>query len=429
MVENTRAGVNGNNECDQINPMVSRMTSDFQKKPIRVLLVDDEESFLSPIAKRMNKRGYSPQLAFSGEQCLKILEEHPKDVVVLDVKMPGMNGLETLKRIRTEHPDTEVILLTGQATTQDGVEGIKSGAFDYLSKPIELEHLLGKIGQAYDKILRLEEKRREEAFREQLEQQMIATERLASLGTLATGVAHEINNPLAIIKEAAGWMSLILKRPEMGNCASTKDMTLALSKIETGVDRARRITHKLLGFVKKNESALTESNIDELIEESIQLVQREAANQSTEIHFRAANKSPTVILSDPFQLRQVLLNLLTNAIHATEKGGKIHIILSALNDKVVISIEDTGIGIPKENLKKIFEPFFSTKSPGKGTGLGLFVTHNIVDKLGGEIAVESHVGKGTRFDITLPRRFELREDARKETGSDWLARIKERFEP
>ena len=116
-------------------------------KSIRLLIVDDEDTFRRTIAKRLQKRGISIEEAGSGEECLSILEEKPMDVVVLDVKMPGMNGIEVLRHVRERYPETEVILLTGHASTQDGVGGIKAGAFDYLTKPVELEHLLGKIKQ------------------------------------------------------------------------------------------------------------------------------------------------------------------------------------------------------------------------------------------------------------------------------------------
>ena len=121
---------------------------------IRLLLVDDEEDFRRTIARRLEKRGFSPSQAGNGEECLSIMERMPMDVVVLDVRMPGMNGIEVLGRIKKSYPGTEVIMLTGHATTQDGVDGIKIGAFDYLSKPVELEHLLGKIRQAYEKLRR-----------------------------------------------------------------------------------------------------------------------------------------------------------------------------------------------------------------------------------------------------------------------------------
>ena len=215
-------------------------------KNIRLLLVDDEDYFRETLSKRLVKRGLFSAQAASGNDCLSILEKKAMDVVVLDVKMPGMNGIEVLKHIKDHHPKTEVILLTGNATTSDGVEGIKSGAFDYLTKPIELEHLTNKIFQAYEKILSAEAEQKEVEYRKKIEQQMIVTERLASLGTLAAGVAHEINNPLAIIRESTGWMNQLLTKDELKDMPSRSDLEKALDKVEKSVERASRITHQLL---------------------------------------------------------------------------------------------------------------------------------------------------------------------------------------
>ncbi len=366
---------------------------------IRVLLVDDEKDFRQTIAKRLTKRGISTEQAGTGEESLEILAKKPVDVVVLDVKMPGMGGIETLHKIKEKYLKTEIILLTGHAATSDGVEGIKLGAFDYLTKPIELEHLVGKIKQAFDKIQHEEEKVKDSKFRANMEQQMIATERLASLGTLSAGVAHEINNPLAIINESAGWMRLVLKREEMSDIPSRQDLEMALGKIEKGVDRARKITHQMLETVRKNDSVSAEVNISELVDEALELVGKQIKDNDIEI-IRKFDTSLN-IWSDPYQLRQVLINLLTNAIHAVGTGGKITIILKTTDTEIILTIRDSGQGIPKENLEKIFEPFFSTKNPGEGTGLGLFVTRNIIDKLGGKIYVKSQVGHGTEFSIKL----------------------------
>ncbi len=378
-------------------------------KDIRLLLVDDEDNFRQTLAKRLAKKGIPPEQAENGEKALSILEKKEMDVVVLDVKMPGMHGIEVLHHIKKKHPRTEVIFLTGHAATRDGVDGIKRGAFDYLSKPVEFEHLLSKIKQAHGKVVREEEKLREAEFRKKMKQQMATTEKLASLGTLAAGVAHEINNPLAIINESAGWLKLIINRKEMAQMPRKQDFEMALNKIERGVDRAKRITHQLLGFAKKDDSVLAEIHLGELADEAAQLVHREAANKDIEI-VQEIKPDIGTIWSDPYQLRQVLINLLTNAIHATGSGGRITIRIESLNGGVTLTVEDNGQGIPKENLNKIFEPFFSTKPPGKGTGLGLFVTRGIVEKLCGTIEVESRLGHGTCFCIRLPRYCDIKQD-------------------
>jgi signal transduction histidine kinase len=394
----------------------------YNMSNIRLLLVDDEDDFRRTIAKRLTKRGMTPEEAKTGEECLSILEEKPVDVVVLDVKMPGMNGIETLYRIKRKYPKIEVIMLTGHATTQDGVEGIKTGAYDYLTKPIELEHLIGKIKQAHEKVLREEEKLREAEFRARMEQQMITTERLASLGTLAAGVAHEINNPLAIIKESMGFMQLILKKEEFSDMPRRKDLELALKKIEKGIERAKRITLQLLGFARKDDSVLAEVNMTELTEEATQLVAREAVNRDIEITIEKTLEADT-IWCDPYQLRQVLINIITNAIHATGAGGKITVIIESKASEIVLTIRDTGHGIPKENLQRIFEPFFSTKPAGKGTGLGLFVTRGIIEKLGGTIRVESQIGQGTSFFIRLPKHCEIKEGLDQDKRLGFLDKI------
>jgi two-component system NtrC family sensor kinase len=389
---------------------------------IRLLLVDDEEEFRRTITKRLKRRGLVPEQAGSGEECLSILEKRPMDVVVLDVKMPGMNGIETLHHIKEKYPKIEVIMLTGHATTQDGVDGIKTGAFDYLTKPIELEHLLGKIKQAHEKIRREEEKLREAEFRVRMEQQMIATERLASLGTLAAGVAHEINNPLAIIKESVGWMKLILNKEEPAQMPRKQDFSKALSKIENAIERARRITHQLLGSVKETDSASAEVNINVLTDEAVDLIKKEAKNKDIEIT-QKIDPSAVTIWSDPYKLRQVLINVISNAVHATGTGGKISIICENEGDNVVLTVRDTGQGIPRENLEKIFEPFFSTKPPGEGTGLGLFVSRSIIEKLGGKIEVVSHLGQGTSFCIRLPKCHEVKDNLDKNSHDDLLGKI------
>ena len=373
---------------------------------IKLLLVDDEAPFRSTLSKRLQKRGFTPLQADGGLTCMEILSKHPVDVVVMDVKMPGMGGMETLQQITSWHKETEVILLTGHADTQDGVEGIKSGAFDYLTKPVEFEHLLGKIVQAYERIIGKRQKKEAAEFRARVEKQMIATERLAALGTLAAGVAHEINNPLAIINDAAGYLNALLQNSQLDDMPRKSDFEKALFKIEESVKRARSITHQLLGSVSKSESILGEVDVTELAVESIRLVQGEVTDKSIDVEL-IFSKNLRPIWTDPNQIRQILINLLSNAIHATPESGRITVHVESFTRGIKINISDTGTGIPKESLQKIFEPFFSTKAPGEGTGLGLFVTQEIVEKLGGAIEVKSRVGQGAQFTVQIPDQCKL----------------------
>ena len=387
-----------------------------------LLLVDDEDSFRLPLSKRLAKRGFVVEQAADGSQCLAMLSEKRIDVVVLDVKMPGMSGIDVLQNIKREHPDIEVIMLTGHATTASGVEGIKSVAFDYLTKPIEFDQLVNKIGQAREKILRRAAEHEEAEYRKKIEQQMAATERLASLGTLAAGVAHEINNPLAIISESAGWMKQLLAKDELKGMYRRQDFAGALDKVEKSVERAKRITHQLLSFVRKSDSSFSRVDLTGLIDESLQFLEHETKKRNIKI-VRKLQSVPDSVWSDPYRIRQALINLLTNAVHAVGEGGIITLALEDAADHAAITVSDNGPGIPRENLARIFEPFFSTKSPGEGTGLGLFVTRGVLEKLGGRITVDSEVGKGATFCIRLPKNQKKVDGFIGSPDDDWINKV------
>jgi signal transduction histidine kinase len=262
---------------------------------------------------------------------------------------------------------------------------------------------LGKITQAHSKIAADRQKKEAAEYKTRIQQQMIATERLAALGTLAAGVAHEINNPLAIINEAAGYLSQLLKKEELVNMPHKERFDKALLKIENSVKRARNITHQLLGTVRKRSALLVEVDLPELVSEMIDLFHKEIKDRQIEV-VRDESKGMQPIWTDPDQLRQVLINLLSNAIHAVADQGCITIKTGPTAEGAAVTVSDNGAGIPKERLEKIFEPFFSTKPPGQGTGLGLFVTREIIDKLGGSISVDSQVGHGSQFTVRVPEK-------------------------
>lgn len=229
--------------------------------------------------------------------------------------------------------------------------------------------------------------------------EMEYTSKMASIGRLAAGVAHEINNPLAIISEKTG---LLKDHLVLATDLPNREKYLKLIEaILYSIKRCSTITHRLLGFARHIEVIPEPIELSQLVGEVLGFLGKEAEYRNITINVSEPEKLP-VIISDRGQLQQVFLNIINNAFAALDDGGRLDIHLAPKGaDRVEVMISDNGCGIPPENLKRIFEPFFSTKGR-KGTGLGLAITYGIVKKLGGEISVESEVGRGTSFRVTLP---------------------------
>lgn len=237
-----------------------------------------------------------------------------------------------------------------------------------------------------------------------LDQQLIQSQKLASIGELSSGIAHEINNPLAVIGREVEWIESILADVSLEDKKQWDDLTDSLREIAKQVDRCQQITHKLLDFARKKEPLLQEVDVNRLVEDMTLLVEKTTSNKAIKIKRSYADDLP-LLTTDPPLLRQVILNLVTNATHAIEKDGSICLTTRAsTNDTIEIEVSDTGCGIPKENMSRIFDPFFTTKELGKGTGLGLSLCHGIITKLGGELTVESKVDVGSTFTIRFPKR-------------------------
>jgi len=235
-----------------------------------------------------------------------------------------------------------------------------------------------------------------------LDEKLVQSQKLASIGELSAGIGHEINNPLAIISQETEWMQHLVKRIGEGDSKGITELQDSLKEVLHQVDRCREITQNLLDFARRKEPVYQEVNVNKLIDDLSRLVEKEAVLHHIEIR-RDFQKDLPLVHTDAPSLRQVVLNLLTNATHAVQKDGQIRIATkSSQNGSVDIIVADTGCGIPKDHLTKIFDPFFTTKPEGKGTGLGLSICHGIVDKLGGRISVSSEVGKGATFVVTLP---------------------------
>jgi len=233
--------------------------------------------------------------------------------------------------------------------------------------------------------------------------QLVEAEKLASLGRIAAGVAHEINNPLAIINEKAGLMQDILQLSE--DFPHKAKFLEQIDGIFNSINRCRTITHRLLGFARRVEVTIEPFELNEAIHETVTFLQNDIASKLVRIDLNLSGDLPE-IRSDKIQMEQVFLNLIKNAVDAVAEGGIISISTSRSDDRfVLVSISDNGPGIPEEMIPHIFEPFFTTKERGKGTGLGLFVSHAILKKLGGKIQVQSEPGRGTTFLIDIPVRI------------------------
>jgi PAS domain S-box-containing protein len=235
---------------------------------------------------------------------------------------------------------------------------------------------------------------RDVSERQRIEQQLRQAERLAEVGTLAAGMAHEIGTPMNVI---LGRAEQLMRRTD------DEAVRKGLATIATQVERVTKIMNQLLTFARRRPSERRTVNLGQTVEDCLEVLQERVrrAGITVETSYETT-LHPVHVHADPDQMSQVFLNLLINAIHAMPAGGTLRISMERANSHVTVAVADTGHGIPEEDLPKIFAPFFTTKETGQGTGLGLTVVHGIIQEHGGTIRVESEPGRGTTFTITLP---------------------------
>jgi signal transduction histidine kinase len=298
------------------------------------------------------------------------------------VMMPVMSGLQMLARLRRvpEAADIPVILLTARQEVAEKVEGLGTGANDYLGKPFSPRELLARI----EAQLRL----RDAAVR------AAENERLAATGLLTSGFAHEVRNPLN------GLMNALqpLRDSVLGEQVDPATTRAMLEVIEECGTRIRYLAENLLSFVRSNDKPVP-VNLDASLDSTLNVLGwRVPVGVTVERDYRC--DSP--VMGDPGSLNQVWVNLLDNALRAVGTEGQVKVATERDGDMAVVSFTDTGVGIKPEDMERLFQPFFSTRAAGEGTGLGLALCRRIVLRHGGQIHISSEYGKGTRCEVRLP---------------------------
>jgi len=234
-----------------------------------------------------------------------------------------------------------------------------------------------------------------------LEEMVVQADKLSALGILASGFAHEVNNPLASISAYAEDLKERIKEESPEELVQSGEMDHYLDIIKNNVDRCKVITGNLLNFSRKSTNSSLEINLAQTVEDSLILLQHVLKKKNIQL-INEINSNIPIVFGDSMQIQQVLINIMQNAIDSMDDGGRLEIDSYVINDKIVLLIEDNGSGISKEQLNKVFDPFYTTKPVGKGTGLGLYISYNIMKKWNGDILIESQENVGTKISIVFP---------------------------
>jgi signal transduction histidine kinase len=413
------------------------------KKPLHILIVEDDSEDALIIKDLLREGIRSPRPVIehlpSGLEALsRLVESCPYDVGIFDYRLGETDGIELLRTIRAKGLTLPIIFLTGQGDQEVAVEAMKSGATDYLVKTNlssdqlcktirygltlhqeelhrrEAENMLKK---SHENLVKAHEELQESMRKLQAAQnQILRSEKLASIGRLSAGVCHEILNPLNII---SGHVQVLMM--ERGNDLALQE---DLGSIAEEVTRIEKIVGGLLKFSRKRDIDLKNTDLNKELDSVLAITEKEMSLDNIAV-VRRFEKLPRIRV-DSDRMRQVFLNIINNAKHAMERGGTLtvqteYVVKDALgevqpvapdadrnrqpdNERRFIRIRfiDTGTGIKKENMSKLFDPFFTTKPEDKGTGLGLSVCYSIIEKHGGTIEAESEYGRGATFIIDLP---------------------------
>lgn len=350
-----------------------------------VLVVDDQAIVREYLAEVLKSQGYRVSQAADGLTALELVRKDPPLVVLTDLKMRGLDGQGLVRRVREAFPAVVPVAITGFGTVQHAVDLMRDGAFDVLTKPCPASEIVSTVAKAV-------EHQRALASNADLRERLRVNEKLAMIGKLAAGVAHELNNPLD-----ATLRCVRMAGERVRDDAEAREL---LDLAQAGLLRMADIVKSLLTFSRHAAIEQRQEPLGRVADEAVSGVELALGDAAPRVTRRL---EPDVADAPvPRALHQVLTNLVRNAADATGPRGDVEVRASRDRDRLRIEVRDDGPGMPPDVLQRVFEPFFTTKPPGKGTGLGLPISARIVEKFGGAITVECPPVGGTVVRVVLP---------------------------
>ena len=370
----------------------------------QVLVIDDEIGPRESL-RMLLKPSYQVHTADSVERGLQLLTEKKPDAIVMDIRMPGMTGIEGLRRIRQIDPNLSVIMLTGFGALETAKEALRLGANDYISKPFDAREMQEVISRNVERtrLHRTSESAASEIkeLNNRLLQELAQKERLASLGQASAEFVHDIGNPLTSVW---GYVQLLAKKLEDSGRADDPSAVGSneLEIIEQNVRLCRDLLTMWQSYGSAEAAPHQTVSISAIVREVVEGVGAMAKENGVKVGCHLTEEK-SVLNGDPVQITRAIQNVIINAIQASaESKGKVEVSCIRKDFYVDVRIADTGHGIQPDQIAKIFDPYFTTKQGKSGTGLGLYITKKVVEDHGGSIKVESTPGTGTTITIRLP---------------------------
>lgn len=369
----------------------------------KILVIDDEPGPRESLRFLLKTR-YTVFTAEHVDAGLDLLVKEQPDLIISDIRMPGKSGIQGLEDIRKLDPHVAVIMLTGYGELETAQKAIRLGASDYLKKPFDTGEMLETVERNIRKsFLSKRQARAEEelsALTERLNSEVDEKDRMASMGLASAELVHDLRNPLAVV---LGYVELMnYEMQHLKEQGLTGELIEYIDSIEKNVQRCARLTDVWHDLGKGHKAELEEIALAEILKDLVAGAGK--LHPQAHIHLTVDPTESLTMLADNIQLYRALQNIINNAAQSIENSTdkEVRVQCERRGDQIVITVEDTGCGMDPESIRWIFDPFYTTKSVKKGTGLGLFITKKVIDDHQGSIQYDSKPGKGTRAVITLP---------------------------